>query len=561
MRKRFAAIKTWLGLTALLASPACWAWGPGHGDVAAAVFERLPGELRSGFTPEVVQQAIGHDCHYPDSQEAFAVAPIGRAALDRLQAYGIKHRYGLHSDVGRAVAFGLLVDALREKQFGRAALWISALSHSTADMAACNHDPLIHTATYGWAAWGLKLPGGAPITCLTGLLDLHATASDPSGGQAAFRQAVAALALHDDQPDAVTALVAIMLYGQEGAQFCGLRGAALMAGASGWVERQDVGARAQLWKSMAELGAWAVARTVRDVEVALRLARGGGSVAPTPAIQAAFQQQVLAWVRERKLEDDSLFAPLLRAKPAAGARAVGVVLEPTWRMNDALLGVSSRVLAASITRTLQQTGRPYVTLDVRGLLAEGFPAPAEVPVVIIVASGLGNYQGWKSTDLDQRLAGYLAQGGRMLWIGGTAKPPVKSFGAVVQAMKKGDTPALPVAAEDFVRCRLRLSCGSDAELWQVAHSPKTPAGWQQPFCPWQFDTAMAPHLEPVLKLEGPASACVVGVLTKEHKLAYLPVYAVTPYLLAGSDCVAGAAEPALDAAGRKILFSVLERLK
>ena len=561
MRKLSATLKTCLVLTALLSSPASWAWGPGHADVAAAVFERLPSELRNGFAPGVVQQAIGHDCHYPDSSEPFTVGQVGRPALDRLQAHGLKNRIGLHSDEGRAVAFGLLVDALREKQFTHAALWIAALSHSTADMAACNHDPLIHTATYGWAAWELMLPGGAPIKRLTELLDLHATAGDQPGGQAAFQQAIAALALHDDQRDAATALGAIMMYGQEGARFCGQRGAALMAGASGWVERQDAGARAQLWQNMAELGAWAVVRTVRDVEAALRLARDSGSIEPTPAVQALFQQQVLAWVRERKLEDDSLFAPLLRATPAAGVRAIGVVLEPTWRMNDALLGFSSRLLAASITRTLQQTGHPYVTLDVRGMLANGFPAPAEVPVVLIVASSLGNYQGLKSTDLDDRLAAYLAHGGRVLWIGGTTKPPVKALGVVAQAMRKGAAQALPVVDEEFVRGHVRLTIGGGDATWKVAHLPKTPAGWQQPLCPWLFDVAAGSNLEPLLKLEGSATACVVGVLTQDRKRAFLPVYAVTPHLLEGSECVASAAEPALDAAGCKMLFTALEYLK
>jgi hypothetical protein len=183
-----------------------------------------------------------------------------------------------------------------------------------------------------------------------------------------------------------------------------------------------------------------------------------------------------------------------------------------------------------------------------------------VPVVIIVASSLGNYQGLKTADLDERIAGYLARGGRVLWIGGTARPPAKSFGVVAQAMQKGDTPTLPVVSEVLVRCRVNLVGGNGNGCWQVAHSPHTPSGWQRPYCPWQFKAIPGAGLEPVLQLEGPATARVVGVLAQDRRLAYLPIYAVTPYLLEGSDRLA-AAEPALDTAGRTLLFAVLERLK
>jgi hypothetical protein len=128
-------------------------------------------------------------------------------------------------------------------------------------------------------------------------------------------------------------------------------------------------------------------------------------------------------------------------------------------------------------------------------------------------------------------------------------------------MKKGDAQMLPISEDVFVRSRLRVAFGNGDESWKVAHSPKTPAGWQQPVCPWQFDSEPGDNLEPALKLDGPGSLRVVGVITKDHKLAFLPIYAVTPWLLEGSDSMVAASEPALDAAGRTILFSMLEYLK
>src|SRR2546428_285164 len=106
-------------------------------------------------------------------------SPGGRATLTRLAPYGIKTREGLHSDEGRAVAFLLLVDAFRERRYDRAALWIASLSHSTGDMAAANHDPLVHVYTYAYGAeYNLRLPCGVPVKMMAPLLDLHLTTPD-----------------------------------------------------------------------------------------------------------------------------------------------------------------------------------------------------------------------------------------------------------------------------------------------------------------------------------------------------------------------------------------------
>jgi hypothetical protein len=102
------------------------------------------------------------------------VERVGAENLDGLKRQGLATRYDLHSDKGRAVAFCQLVRALNEKRHDRALLWLAGLAHSTADMAACNHDPVVHIATYGWGCkeWGMKLPGGKPLAEIIGCLDL-----------------------------------------------------------------------------------------------------------------------------------------------------------------------------------------------------------------------------------------------------------------------------------------------------------------------------------------------------------------------------------------------------
>ena len=94
-------------------------------------------------------------------------------------------------------------------------------------------------------------------------------------------------------------------------------------------------------------------------------------------------------------------------------------------MNDAMLGYEDRVLSAGICRSMSTAKRSYATLDVRTVLAQGLPSPQRMPVLILSATGLRNYAWLKVGDLNAKLQTYLDAGGRVLWIGGDAKPPAR----------------------------------------------------------------------------------------------------------------------------------------
>ena len=116
-----------------------------------------------------------------------------------------------------------------------------------------------------------------------------------------------------------TALVEIMDYGQEGAAFCGPRGIPIVTDAVAGLEQNDSVARKRSQQKLAELGAWAVGRTVRDTCVAMRLASTSQVVALTPAVQDDFTSRNDHFMHDRKLDDDALFAPLLRSVTEQGA--------------------------------------------------------------------------------------------------------------------------------------------------------------------------------------------------------------------------------------------------
>lgn len=537
------------------------AWGSGHDDVMREVIERLPADLRDAFTPKMITEAIHHQSHYPDNFDPFLAGDVGEATVKRLSEAGVTRRYDLHSERGMAMAFLMLVEALKEANAAHTALWIAAYSHVIADMAACNHDPLVHTATYGWADWKLKLPGGGDdYSKLRPLLDLAGTARDPEGGEAAFEEAIERLRLVDDGIGSTELLLEIMLYGQSGADFCAPRGVRVLEGAVGWVDRKDPAALEMLRTNLGELGAWAVVRTLRDVEIARRYAESDLEMTLTPEIETTHRQNVARFLAERKIEDDALFAPLLREIDVQKGPVTGIVLEPCWAMNGAVLGFAGRVLSASIARSWQQKGKPYATLDLREVLTGGFPAPAQMPQLVIVAPSFHSYHSLKADDLDRNLREYLDAGGRVLWISGTGLPPSGAFAPFRAVMHRDDAKSkLPVPDGDFRGARVSLvAAGLPAAT--IAHPAATKAGWQQPFCPWTFDFEKSNDLRPLATLETGASLLTVGAIDTEGRRALLPVYSVTPHLFAGEDGPASPHEPALDSTGEAFLEATLKAL-
>lgn len=536
------------------------AWGSGHDDVMRAVIERLPEDLRAVFTPERTRLAVEKHSHYPDSFEPFLPADVGESAIAALLDAGVKVRYDLHHDHGRVAGFARLVEALREGNPDHIALWIAAHSHVVADMAACNHDPLVHTATYGWGPWKVKLPNRGDFSQVAPLLDLSGSARDPAGGAEAFARAIDRLALPDDGRDVPRQILDILLYGQEGARFCSSRGVKILHGAATSIDSGDPKDRALLWENIGELGAWAVVRTLRDIAVAQRLAKTDSPIELTPAIETAAQEAVATLLRDRSLAEDALYAPILRelpAKPEPGV--VGVVLEPTWDMNDAMLGFSSRVQSTATVRTLAQLGRPHATLDVRRLITDGFPAPDRVPLLIIVATSFRNYHWLSAETFDAGLAGYVADGGRVLWVAGTGVLPKSTFRPFAAALTRTEKATLPVPTERFLKATLRTHLPGESE-WAMANSPDTPAGWQKPLCPWVFKPTNDAPLVPLITLDTGSETHLVGAMTPDRRLAILPIYAVTPFLLRGDDRCPSPAEPALDGPAAAILTGAIDRL-
>ena len=508
-------------------------------------------------------QLIEKDSHYPDSFEPFEPAHIGEDAMQRLWQYGLKTRCDLHSDKGRAISFLEMVRAIREGRIDRANFWIACLAHSTADMAACNHDPLGHVATYAWAEkdWGLKTPSGKPFAEILPMLDFHWTATQPDGAQR-LSERIEQMRLHDDGRDLRHAVCEVMLYGERGSAFDAPRGVKIVRAATGILENvHDSESRQELFDGMADIGAWCIARILRDVEVATRFAASGAPLEFDEEMQRLYETAVNEHLHDRKL-DDAIDASLLDEQATPGAPAVIVAAEPVWRMNDSFLGFAERVWGAAIMHTLHAEKIPFRMQDIRALLLSGFPSPKEAPIVVLPVRKISNMGWMKGADLSRGLQSYVAAGGRVLWIGG-APPPQEAFPEIFAAMQipSGSEKGWPRPIPEFLQSRVEWS-GVGRNSWGFVRSPITKAGWQIPTCPWVF----SPHadLKPLLQLRLPGGQLEdIGAAwpAASPKAIFLPTYALFPFLLTKEDTVRSVETPVLDAAGRQLLLESLTLLR
>ena len=522
-------------------------WGAGHNDHVLAVLDRLPEPWRASITADLRRQAAHEFSHYADSFEPFDAELVGADKMAKLAELGVKRRYDLHHDHGRAVAYLMLVDSLRDQRYDRATFWVCNLAHVTGDIAALNHDALCHIAIYDFAPYGLELPNGTKYNQVAAPLDLSWLTHEDNQQ---FGELVDVMVLPDDGRDGPTVLLDVLSAGCEASDYLAQRGALVLAASAELAQTHHPEAKARAQRLVGELGAWSAVRVIRDASAAVRLSQGP-PLQLGEAVMKSYQTRREESMRARALEHDALYAPLLRPLEEGQDPAIGVVLEPSWQMNEAMLGFASRRLAAAVCRTLLEAGRGYATLDLREVVTNGLPEPAQLPLLVVAATSFNNYLGLKVSDLDQHLTTYLQAGGKVLWLGGSRPPAsvAKLVGAELQQLEKQHYP-LPMTPGRTV-----LQLGRTS--FPLARQPETPAGWQRPSCPYTVSGGAT-----LVSLSAGAQSVPVGAAwpATEAKLVYLPVYAVHPFLWTNAKILAEPAQPRLDAVGARAFWSAVEAL-
>lgn len=536
-------------------------WGMGHDTVAQAVAARLPQPWCDRLQGESLQRFCA-DNHYPDSFEPFPVDRVGEEPLAYLNAQGVTKRFDLHSDRGRAVAFCMLVRALKEEQPDRALLWLAAFAHSTADMVACNHEPVVHIATYGWSekSWAMTLPGGQLIGKMTPCLDLGWVETE-AWARTAWGERLGRMVLRDSGASQEEALLEVMLYGIRGVDSCAPYGRAVVEASAGWTDTRDRVAGKRLAGVLSELGVWAVERCLRDFQAALRLAQAGVTPDVTDAVMVRYNGAVDEFMRARPLSADSFVRGAIEP-PKGGQPYVGVITEPTWRMNESMFGPSDRVLAVQVVNTLRKQGMKAVLIDTREFL-DGKVDLKPVSALVVPAQKCQTYRVMKADVFASRLAKYLADGGKVLWIGGSKPPKDLMTGLPLPVMVKANTDKdakMPLLTGQLKTATLRLGSGPVRKL---ERPPLFQAGWHQPQNPFAFTPEAAAQARALAVLSGNGKEMTIGAAWPKESpaVAYLPIYAVFPYLWTQETPRLAPLRLELDSAGAEAVRVALEAIK
>lgn len=482
------------------------AWGEGHTLIA----RRIAAEL--GLTNVT---AFAQFNHLPDSFAPFDESLVGRVAIDFLKTNGCTRRYDMHADKGRALAFCLLVEAIREKNELRQLYWLGCLAHSTADMAACNHDPVVHLATYGWCckAWGMTTSSGHAYADIARYLELgHVERFTVSGAYVAAATPA-------------TVLLQIMLDSTAGVDVCAQHGYSIWQHALACVDQQQ--GREALDQELSVLGSWAVVRAVAYYRRACVCAQAGTVVELTPAVLAEYEKKMDDFVQTRALSADRY-----TAVAGAGPATLGVVLEPCWRMNEGMFGFNDRVLAVQIAVALKAE-----LIDVRSLRGDTLK---RFSVVIVPAQRCVHYRGLSTHAVDAALAAYREAGGKIIWIGGGV--PLKSVAAPLpmQAWKKMEIVSCPQTING-------TACVRDVVTAK--------AGWCWPANTLVLDAAQTNTVIPLV--ERPEGLAGFAYPRTAPSVAYIPSYAVFPYIWTDEK---PAGQLALDRFGQALLMDVVKRL-
>jgi hypothetical protein len=457
----------------------------------------------------------------------------------------------------------MLVRALKEEQPDRALLWLAAFAHSTADMVACNHEPVVHVATYGWSekSWAMTLPGGQLVSKMTPCLDLGWVETE-AWARTEWGARLGQMVLRDSGASQEEALLEVMLYGIRGVDACAPHGCAVVEVAAGWTDTRDRVAGKRLAGVLSELGVWAVERCLRDFQAALRLAQAGVTPDVTDAVMVRYNGAVDEFMRARPLSADSFVRGAIEP-PKDGQPYVGVITEPTWRMNESMFGPSDRILAVQVVNTLRKRGMKAALIDTRKFL-DGKTDLKTVSALVVPAQKCQTYRMMKADVFASRLAKYRADGGKVLWIGGAE--PLKDLmaGLPLPVMVKGSSDKdakMPLRTEELKTTTLRFGNGPVRKL---ERPPLFQAGWHQPQNLFVFTPEAAAQVRPLVTLlSGGGTEMTVGAAWPKTvpAVAYLPIYAVFPGIWTQETPELSPLKLELDSAGAEALNVALEAIK
>ena len=538
-----------------------FAWGPGHDTVARCILKKLPDEWRNKFKNEWMETYLAAS-HLPDNGDLLILRP---ADVEWLQANcGLKENaFNLHYAPCLLGEVSLLVHAIRTGDDYSVFMYLASISHSLADPAACNHDPIIHSATYIWGEEGFDiLPNtGRPLP-----VDFAFTEHD-SDTKAVLERRLAELEVpktpdNTDEDDFFAKLLSWEYFASEP---CHMSSQKILENGSRWMMTGDVESKCAAADALCNLGLWGVSRTLQVFAAACAFA-AKGEVEITPeriellCAAAKINETVAA---QRSMDGDSFARPYF----ADAGRPVrfAILYDPTRQMSSSVFAVGGQTLGCQVVGTLKRIS-PDLNAglrDVREFVQKGLN-PSVTPYVMVFT----HVTAWRGFDVKafhDRLKDYKQRGGKVVWVDGM--PPEYILGPAVTATMTDDDhhdeyckPAFQVPLDEIMSCSLALLESDNEKVWSYKRKPTGKAGWYWHGSPWHFDvTKLPPNVKPIVELRTPEGTFTTGVFAPG--VAYIPYNSLFPYCLTEEVPSFLPFRLSLDSAGEAVLLAILKELR
>lgn len=523
----------------VFAATAALGWGPGHDTVARETLRILPGEwgerLRAGdggkvflsaaHAPDDMKTPLSDRAEYLDETlRARLTPPNGKPPV----------MYRFHGADARCELILALSRALRRGDEKAVGFLLACFSHSVADTVSANHSPLIQLLTYNWKVLGLS--GAVDDDCA--MLD-----KSPDRKAAFVRASESACAgISRERPEPQSVFDAA--YADE------------LAGPTFFRFDRDICAGgAAATEAFAQEAAYAVRRTVEALLAAESFARL--PVEPTfdKALTARrFGDRATAFFAARPMGDDAITEGVL-PKPDH-VPSIGVLYDPTGYWTHGLVNMVNRTLAVQIAAMLKKR-HDAALLDMRDVMAKGIPDGVET--VVAPCGGLRDHFGFSAKAVVVALERFVARGGRLVWVGGSPRPPKSLFPESASFAKnevrapwgftRGPVPADEMRGGTLVTPEGRFPC---------MREPHAAAGWYWGQIGLNFlpGDPLPEGCRELVRFEAKDGRSVVAGYAR-GRCAFIPTFSVFPYLFTKTRPSANPLVLELDAAGSAVLESAL----
>ncbi|MCM8537852.1 MAG: hypothetical protein NE334_18060 [Lentisphaeraceae bacterium] len=387
------------------------AWTSSH-QRALEELERLV-PLVKGLPSDVKAKLYKEYSLFPDNNIPISETLVGKAASDYLKENNLYFASSLEKPEAMPHMFHLLIEALKERDFNKAALWIGSISHNLNDAASPHFLPSMYAVSQFSSGFRLKInkdqllsTADKPILFLETLFNRSEGLSELKALKKDYK-----FELKTKDTQEISEYLATLPIYLRNASFSHSQYLVDSYQRNLFTTSKDFHNGNTAVARMGIIGIKATADVLNTAyEYAKQRIRYRYDKVDFPKID----NMINDIIKKRTLEQMPLFKEVV-SKDANGK--IGVLTESYYSYDESALGYSSRYLAASMMGTLKEAKESYRSLNLKDFLGKKLPSPKEMPILIVPACELtSGFRFIKKRDINKLLNQYANDGGRVLLI-------------------------------------------------------------------------------------------------------------------------------------------------